>query len=312
MSGLDRLAGFIEGWRFPTLLLSVLVAWPALLLGILAIPASAGPLAEFATQFKVWCLGYDPATGELEGAYVAMLLINPLVLVAIVGAVWHQPLREAWTSRRSGVGRWAGGGLAFTLALGVGLTLMTEPGFDAGAELPFPAEVLRTSHTTPAFELVDQAGDAVSSTHLVDRVTLLTAVYASCPHTCPVILTEARQALATLPSDVAAHVQVLAVTMDPANDGPEELAALATMHGLDAPRYRLLSGPEPVVEELLDDLQIARERDPETGVIHHSNQFILVGRDGRIAYRLALGDQLEQWLPAALTLLVAEEPGPVG
>ena len=174
------------------------------------------------------------------------------------------------------------------------------------ADLAFPAEVLRTRHIPPAFDLVDQGGARVSDADLEGNVTLITAVYASCPHTCPIILTETKAALAALPTGLAEQVQVFAITMDPANDGREAMAALADMHSMAAPQYRMLSGDPEAIEPLLDRLGVARERDPETGVIAHANLFILVDRTGRIAYRLALGPQQAQWLPEALELLVRE------
>ncbi|MCP4872057.1 MAG: SCO family protein [Proteobacteria bacterium] len=311
MAVFDRLQAFMEGWRFPSFMLAVLVAWPALLLGILAIPGGEGGLASFAEQFKVWCLGYDPATGTLQMAYVVMLLVNPLMLVGIVLAVWMRPLKEGWADSRGGVMRALLAGAALVLLAGVGLTLLTDSGFDPDEVLPFPADRLRTSHAVPAFDLVDQAGVPVSSTELGGGVTVLTSVYATCPHTCPIILTELKATMAELPPTVAAEVQILAITMDPANDGPEELTALAELQGLGS-QYRLLSGPVEPIDELLDNLAIARQRDPDTGVINHSNQFILVGRDGRIAYRLNLGPHQRQWLISALGVLAAEERGPVG
>ena len=41
----------------------------------------------------------------------------------------------------------------------------------------------------------------------------------------------------------------------------------------------------------LDRMQMARDRDPETGVINHANLFLLIDRDGRLAYRLGLGER---------------------
>jgi len=51
---------------------------------------------------------------------------------------------------------------------------------------------------------------------------------------------------------------------------------------------------------------VARQRDPKTGVIDHSNLFILVDRQGRVSYRLTLGSRQQQWLISALQVLLAE------
>jgi len=65
------------------------------------------------------------------------------------------------------------------------------------------------------------------------------------------------------------------------------------------------------VEGVLDAMQIARQRDPETGVISHANLFLLVDREGRLAYRLGLGERQQRWLTSALRVLL-NEPGSSG
>ncbi len=306
---IDGMDGFVAGWRFPTLLSSLLVAWPLLLLGVLMVPPGTGELAQFADQFRVWCFGYDPTTGTMELAYVVMLIVNPLVLLIVVYAVWAGTLKDAWRDNRGGMARYAALGAGFVLAAGVGLTQLSDDGgLRLEGELPFPAEALRTKHFVPEFILTDQNGSKASSADLPGQVTMITAVYASCPHTCPVILTEAKAAVEALPEGLRDKVAVYAITMDPENDGQEQLAALADMHGMEAPTWRLLTGVPGPVNALLDRFNVARARDPETGVISHSNQFILVDQNGRIAYRLALGPQQQRWLPKALELLAREKP----
>jgi protein SCO1 len=309
--GIEALDGFVGGWRFPTLALSILLAWPTLLLSVLLLPTDAGPMAAFAEQFKVWCFGYDPATGSIETVYVVLLIVNPLVLVSVVLLGWWRVLGDAWELKRASVIRSAVGGVAFVVLMGAGLTTMAvAPAVEV--DLSFPAEALRTKHIPPEFDLVDQDGNQVTSADMVGHVTLLTSVYASCPHTCPLILTEAKAAMAAMDPALAQDVQILAVTMDPANDGPEAMGALGAMHGLTTPQYKLLSGDVEPVEALLDKLGVARQRDPETGVITHVNLFVLVDRTGRIAYRIALGTQDGAWLKDALEVLSREPAEPIG
>ena len=58
---------------------------------------------------------------------------------------------------------------------------------------------------------------------------------------------------------------------------------------------------------MLDRMQIARERDPDSGVISHANLFLLIDRDGRLAYRLGLGERQQRWLVSALRVLLGEQ-----
>jgi protein SCO1/2 len=156
--------------------------------------------------------------------------------------------------------------------------------------------------------LVNQDGETVDLAALRGRVVLLTAVYASCPMSCPLILGQAKAAIAAVPSELRGDLRVIAVSMDPAHDTPDVLAGLARTHQVEAPLYALVTGEPAEVERVLDDMGIARTRDPETGVIDHANLFLLVDRGGRIAYRLTLGERQRRWLTSALELLLREKP----
>jgi cytochrome oxidase Cu insertion factor (SCO1/SenC/PrrC family) len=176
----------------------------------------------------------------------------------------------------------------------------------AGGELPFPAEAIRTAFDSPHLSLINQELAPVDLEALRGRVVLLTAVYASCGHTCPLILSQTKGALAELSPLELQDLTVIAVTLDPSNDSAEVLARLAEGYQLQAPLYNLVSGPAPEVERVLDEMQVARSRDPETGVIDHANIFLLIDREGRVAYRLSLGERQKTWLTAALRVLLKE------
>jgi protein SCO1/2 len=47
-------------------------------------------------------------------------------------------------------------------------------------------------------------------------------------------------------------------------------------------------------------------RDTDTGLIDHANLFILIDREGRVAYRFTLGERQQDWLGNALRLLLGE------
>jgi cytochrome oxidase Cu insertion factor (SCO1/SenC/PrrC family) len=85
------------------------------------------------------------------------------------------------------------------------------------------------------------------------------------------------------------------------------LHKLAQNHGMEPPLYNLVTGASTDVEPLLDRMEIARQRDPETGIINHANLFLLIDREGRVAYRLGLGERQQRWLTSALRVLLREE-----
>lgn len=302
---LGHVQGFFGGWVFPAFFVATLLLAQVFLLSILAIPPAPDGLGAFAESFKVWCYGFDPSTGSIQWSYVVMVVTNPLMLMGIVVAVWWQPLREVWRERRRAL---LGPVVAAAMLVSASATglLMMQPDRPQG-ELPFPAEALRTQLIPPGFDLTNQAGQPVSLASLKGRVVLVTAVYATCGNTCPMIFGQTKRAIEALTPAERASVTVVGITLDPQNDTVERLALVAKGQQIAPPLFNLVTGPPAEVEHVLDRFGVARRRDPETGVIDHANLFILIDRQGRIAYRLSLGDQQERWLTTALGLLTREE-----
>jgi protein SCO1/2 len=305
----ERVQRFFGSWRFPALVLSVLLSFKLLALLVLVVPSAPTGLGAFAEEFKVWCFGYDPAKGTLESAYVGLTLAEPLVLGGVIAAVWWRPLRGILSERPRAVLPYIASAILIVAA--GSLALLASRRDARAAEPAFPARALRTSLPPPHVDLTDQQGASVSLSALRGRVVMLTGVYARCSFACPMILGQAKRATAKLSPDEARDITVIAVTLDPEHDGQEALARMALAQGVQAPAFHLAWGSPSDVERTLDDLSIARARDPQTGVIDHANVFVLVDRAGRVAYRLALGDVQERWLAEALRVLV-HEPAPPG
>ncbi len=300
---------FFSSWRFPALVLSVLLAFKALALMVLLVPVAPAGLGAFAEEFKVWCFGYDPAKGTLESAYVGLTLAEPLVLGSIIAAVWWRPLRQILRERPRAVLPYVAS--AFAVVAAGSLALVSSRKEARADELPFPARALRTSLPPPSVELTDQEGAHVSLAELRGQVVVLTGVYASCGYACPMILGQAKRAVGALTPQERRDVTVVAVTLDPEHDGRDALAQMARGQTVQAPLFHLSWGEPREVGRILDDLSIARTRDPSTGIIDHASIFVLVDRGGRIAYRLTLGQTQERWLVDALRTLV-REPAPAG
>lgn len=296
---------FFGSWRFPAVVLPLLLLVQLGLAGLLVLPADAGPLTRFVEEMKVWCFGYDPETGSMQLAYVAMFVLDPGMLGAIVALVWWRPLsRVARRAPRALVPYALVGALLAAAAAGVLVGVWSGGGEDPTV---FPADRLRVSLPAPDVTgLIDQDGRPVLAHELRGRVVVLTAVYATCGNTCPMILEQARAAIGTLLPDEQARVTVLGVTIDPERDTPEAMGRLARAQSVEAPLFRLLSGAPERVNATLDAMSIARQRDEATGVIDHANVFLLLDGEGRVAYRFGLGDLQERWLGEALLVLVEE------
>jgi protein SCO1 len=174
----------------------------------------------------------------------------------------------------------------------------------------FQAKAMRAAMPAQEISLVDQAGEPVRLSEQKGKVVLITAVYASCGLACPRILGQAKRAIATLSEQEKANLVVLGVTLDAERDTPEVLSKMAAAQKIDRPLYRLLTGPVPEVEAVLDRLAVERKRNEKTGMIDHSNLFLLVDKQGLVAYRFTLDPLQEKWLGEAMKLLLAETAGP--
>ncbi len=300
---IDRVRSFVEGAGFPAFALGLLLFHELLLVVLLLTPATEAGFGAFAAELRVWCFGVDPDTGRLDLASVAGMTLPPALLGVVLAFLWSEPLRAAFRRPAVLVAPVLAAALLVAGAAGT-FTLLAPDGGPAG--FPFPAVALRTAHTPPELRLLNQHREPVDLAGLRGKVVVITAVYASCPHACPAVLSAARRAVEQIEPAQRGDLRVIALTLDPEHDSPEVLAELATAHDLDAPLYNLLSGTPAEVERVLDGLGIARQRDERTGVIEHVSMFFVLDRAGKLAYRLGLGGRQSDWLVAALRTLLRE------
>ena len=301
----DWIRDAMEGWRFATLAIATLVFFELMLIAMLAIPTSDTGVGAFARDFRTWCFNYDPATGQMDWFYVTVMLSQPLGLVALIGLIWRRQLVEAWRTVGGEMALISGIALIGVGIIGISFVFVGEPDQSIDGEYPFPAERIRTAIEPPQFELLDHTGEAVSLEELRGKVVVVTAVYATCGESCPIILTQLRRITDEMVDDHD-DLAIVGITLDPERDGPQELTGLAERHRVDAPLYRLLHGEPDEVNRVLDEFSVARIPDEERGEIDHANLFIVIDRDGKIAYRIGLGDRTENWLTRALHHLLDE------
>lgn len=288
--------------RLPAFMITLSALYTAAVVTMLVAPAGPTGFGAFAEEFKVWCFGYDPATRSVQPMYVVTMLMQPIVLSAGVLLLFGADLRAS--VRRAPRAFVPASLLALAVALvgGTAVSKMRAPRAEA------PLDALRTALPAPTIRLVDQTGAPFDLAAEQGRVVLLTSVYASCTLSCPMILAATKRALAGLTTAERSALVVAAVTLDPEHDDAARLLALADAQQVSAPSFRLLTGAAPEVNAVLDGLQVARKRDPATGLIDHANLFVLVDKKGRIAYRFSLGEGEKQWLLPAVRRLLAEAP----
>lgn len=117
--------------------------------------------------------------------------------------------------------------------------------------------------TPPAPRLVDQAGRTFTLASLRGRPTIVTFISAHCTDACPLVDAQFADASRQIARDKL-DTRLLTITLDPANDPPSLMRALARRFEAD-PRYWLVAGGRPS-----DVNQVLRE----FGVVAH------VGKDG--------------------------------
>ena len=301
---IPRALEFVASWRFAAAALALVTSYELLLFAMLLLPSGQGDLATFAEEFRIWCFGLDPATGSMQTAYIVTMLTSPLLLAFVVLLTWGHQLAPVWRARKLAFAPWLLG--AFALSLGSFALMARIPGTRESGELPFPAESLRTAIPAHDFTLTDQDGKPFTLASTRGKVVLLTAVYATCGSTCPMLMAGAKDAVAALTEEERKDLQVVGITLDPAHDTPEVLAAMVKGRELDPAVFRFVTGPVAMVEGLLDAYSVAREKNATTGMIDHANLFLLLDREHKLAYRLTLGERQQRWLVQALRLLLAE------
>lgn len=303
---LQALESAMAGWPFPAVALSALLTGGAGTVALLLLPAGAGPVGAFAADFRRWCFGQEAA--GLDAGTLVLSLSSPLVLSALLLAFWGRPLKDAWRSRRARLLGASALSAALVALSGIALFVTQRP--EARPGLEFPAADIRTSVPAPGFALTDHLGRPARLADLRGRVVILTAIYARCSTACPMILAETHALMEALGPAARSDVTLLGITLDPAHDTTARLAEIAAGYRL-AGDARLLTGAPADVEAALDRYGFERRRDPVTGVIDHAAFFVLVDRQGRIAYRLAASSGQPHWLAEAVRLLVAESAAPV-
>mgnify|MGYP001400059415 CR=1 FL=1 len=131
----------------------------------------------------------------------------------------------------------------------------------------------------------DHEGRPFRLEELRGKPVLISMFYATCPHACPMLITDLKRVERALPAHLRDQVQVVLVTFDPARDTAEKLKALLEAHQVDAKRWRMLRTDPAKVQELAAVLGI-KYRFTSKGAINHSTVITLLDREGAIAARL--------------------------
>lgn len=139
--------------------------------------------------------------------------------------------------------------------------------------------------TLGAYTLADRRGEAISLATLRGKPLVVSLIYTSCYHTCPMVtqhLAEvvrgAREALG------AKSFSVVTIGFDSPVDTPERMRLYARERGIDDPDWYFLSADEATTQKLVRDLGFWYTPSPQG--YDHTVQTTLIDAEGQIVQQI--------------------------
>ena len=109
--------------------------------------------------------------------------------------------------------------------------------------------------------------------------------YASCPHACPLLISDIKAIERDLDPATREAVHVLLLTFDPEHDTVEVLRALGEKHQVDTKRWHFVRASDDDVRSMAAALDIKYRKLPGGGY-NHSSVIVLLDDGGRPVTRL--------------------------
>jgi protein SCO1/2 len=170
------------------------------------------------------------------------------------------------------------------------------------------AQLRDTPGRFPEFHLQDQSGNTLSRADLDGRIVVADFFLSGCSSLCPKL----RSSMAAVRDAFAADSSLLLLshTVVPEADTVPLLAAYARSNGIDGRRWRLLTGPRSVIEQLEFGAYLIPRPHSDQGTALHSELFVLLDRRQRVrgVYNATLQTEMN-FLIGDIRALQAEEPG---
>jgi protein SCO1/2 len=157
------------------------------------------------------------------------------------------------------------------------------------------------------YQLTDRNGQPVALHDLLDRPTVVSLIYTSCYHTCPVttrhLAESSRAAREALGED---SFRVITIGFDTGNDDPDAMAHFARQQKVDDDNWHFLSSNAETMSALVDELGFSFQPSPHG--FDHLTQATVVQAGGEI-YGQVYGELFElPWLVEPLKQLVFGQP----
>lgn len=139
----------------------------------------------------------------------------------------------------------------------------------------------------PAFNLLDERGHVFTEEALRGHPTIVDFVFTRCDSICPVISARMQRLQEKLLDRRADSIKLMSVTVDPAYDTPDKLAAYAERFGALPEKWRFVTGPVDKILALVEGPfmnSMRHEGKTPSGApsISHNGYFLLIDADLQI------------------------------
>lgn len=145
--------------------------------------------------------------------------------------------------------------------------------------------------TTGSYRLTDQNGQEVDFSSYLGKPHVVSFIYTSCYHVCPLITTNLKKtveiAREALGSD---SFSVVSIGFDTAIDTPERMKIFAAERGVNDQNWQFLSGDADTIQRLSHDLGFIFFPSPRG--FDHLAQITIVDAEGTV-YRQIYGDKFD-------------------
>lgn len=131
------------------------------------------------------------------------------------------------------------------------------------------------------FNLTTQDGENLALDALRGKVVVVTFIFASCVHTCPLLTTKMMTVQSRLGDEFGRHAYFVSVTVDPQRDTPAVLKRYAEAHGANLGGWAFLTGGAAEIREVARNYGVAYQKAPG-GTVDHTFLTSLVDRDGTL------------------------------
>jgi protein SCO1/2 len=129
----------------------------------------------------------------------------------------------------------------------------------------------------PPFEFTNLDGKTFSSKMLEGKVWVVDFFFTNCPGPCPRMSKQLQRVQAETQN--LANFRLVSITVDPARDTPQALAAYARRHQADPARWFFLTGRQDLIGNLMSEAFYLGYAD---SMEQHSTKFVLVDPNMRV------------------------------